>query len=208
MFRTAAPFAIMGALALTGCVVPPPAGPSVVGLPGQGKTLAQFQTDDVNCRQYAASRIDYAGAAAAGNSAVGSAAVGTVVGAAAGAAIGAAAGNPGLGAAVGGGTGLAVGAGAGSANAAFAGGDLQQAYDISYTQCLYGNGEQVVSQPPGYATYAAAYPYYGYPYYGYGYPFYGPGFYGPALEFRFGGGYGGYGGYGFRGGGYRGGFRR
>ena len=41
------------ALIATACAVPPPAGPSVMALPGQGKNFEAFQQDDVACRQYA-----------------------------------------------------------------------------------------------------------------------------------------------------------
>jgi hypothetical protein len=54
MSRIASPALCMGVLALGACAVPPPAGPSVMALPGQGKTFAAFQEDDVACRQYAA----------------------------------------------------------------------------------------------------------------------------------------------------------
>jgi hypothetical protein len=50
---------VMAAIALlaAGCAATPPAGPSVVVLPPQGKDLTQFQREDVSCRQYAAARI-------------------------------------------------------------------------------------------------------------------------------------------------------
>jgi len=49
--------ALAAALLLSGCVVPPPAGPSVGALPPKGKDAAQFQQDDVACRQYAAQML-------------------------------------------------------------------------------------------------------------------------------------------------------
>jgi hypothetical protein len=36
-----------------GCAAPPPPGPTVIAVPGKDKTLAQFQEDDVACRQFA-----------------------------------------------------------------------------------------------------------------------------------------------------------
>ena len=45
--------ALAAALILGACVVPPPAGPSVGALPPKGKDAAQFQQDDLTCRQYA-----------------------------------------------------------------------------------------------------------------------------------------------------------
>ena len=96
------------ALALDACVVPPPPGPSVMALPGQGKNFEAFQQDDVFCRQYAWQQTGGASpGAAASQSAVGSAVVGTALGAATGAAIGAASGAAGAGAAIGAGAGLA-----------------------------------------------------------------------------------------------------
>ncbi|MBS0559063.1 MAG: glycine zipper family protein [Proteobacteria bacterium] len=154
-------------LALGACVAAPPPGPSVVAMPGNGKSFAEFQQDDAYCRQYATAQTGGAqpGQAAA-DSALGSAAVGTALGAATGALIGAAAGNPGAGAAIGAGAGLLTGGVAGSANAQYAGATVQQRYDISYTQCMFGQGE-TVPQPPAYAGgYPAGYPggYYGAPY--------------------------------------------
>ncbi len=155
------------ALALTGCVdTPPTAAPSVVAIPGKGKSYAQFQTEDNYCRQQglAANGGKTPGQAAAG-SGIGSAAIGTVVGAAGGALLGAAFGNAGAGAAIGAGTGLGVGAvsgvGAGQASAAV----YQRNYDRTYAQCMiaYGNGIQG-PQPPVVVAYPAPpAPVYAYP---------------------------------------------
>src|SRR5262249_7944626 len=89
------------------------------------------------------------GASAANNQAVGTAAVGTVLGA-------------GLGAAAGGGPGAAIGAASGAlAGTAVAAGPayadqagLQQRYNLAYSQCMYAKGNQV----PGFATAAATPP--------------------------------------------------
>ncbi len=194
MKRVTSCFVLAGALALGACAVPPPTGPSVLALPGQGKNFAQFQQDEGTCRQYAAQQTGISPADAANQSAANSAVVGTLVGAAAGAAIGAAAGNPALGAAVGAGSGLALGSAEGANAAAYAGASAQQRYDMSYVQCMMANGEtvpqpQAAMAPPPYAV-AGVYPYpYGYPYY----PYY-PGFYGPYYGggFVVGGGWGGW----------------
>src|SRR5882672_5275810 len=86
-------------LGLTACAVPPPAGPSVMALPGQGKSFEAFQQDDAACRQYAWQVTGGASpSAAAAQSGVGTAVAGTALGAAAGAAIGAASGAAGPGA--------------------------------------------------------------------------------------------------------------
>ena len=49
--------AFVAALLLSACVVPPPAGPSVGAMPPKDKDAAQFQQDDVTCRQYAAQML-------------------------------------------------------------------------------------------------------------------------------------------------------
>lgn len=49
--------AFAAALLSSACVVPPPAGPSVGALPSKDKDAAQFQQDDVACRQYAAQML-------------------------------------------------------------------------------------------------------------------------------------------------------
>ena len=182
---------VTSALVVGGCAVVPPSGPTVMALPGQGKTLAAFQQDDYTCRGYAQQQTGIIPAQAAGNAAVGSAIVGTALGAAAGAAIGAAAGNPGAGAAIGAATGLVGGTAVGANNAAATQAGVQQRYDIAYTQCMYAHGNSVQSPPPAYAGY-------GYPAYGgypYAYPAYGYGYYGPSFAIGFGGG-GGWGGWG------------
>ena len=45
--------ALVVALLLGGCVVPPPAGPTVAALAPKDKDPAQFQQDDASCRQLA-----------------------------------------------------------------------------------------------------------------------------------------------------------
>jgi hypothetical protein len=162
-------------LALGGCAATPPAGPSVMALPGKGKDFAAFQADDVACRQYASAQIGNSSPAAAANaSAVGSAALGTVLGAAAGAAIGAATGNPAVGAAIGAGSGLFLGGTTGIGTAQASGGAMQQRYDMSYAQCMAAKGESVPAVAAAAYPYAPSYPYapyasawYPYPYYPY-----------------------------------------
>ena len=66
-------------LLLTGCATIP-GGPSVMVLPGAGKSFEQFQTDDFVCRQWAAQQIGIT----PGQAAAGSPATGTAVGAGAG----------------------------------------------------------------------------------------------------------------------------
>jgi hypothetical protein len=115
-----------------------PTGPSVMVLPGTGKSFDQFRSDDLMCRQFAQQQLGGTPGQMAADSTVKSAAVGTLVGAAAGAAIG---GHEGAG--VGAGTGLVVGtlAGAGAGDASAYGG--QRRYDYAYIQCMYAQGNRV-----------------------------------------------------------------
>lgn len=116
-----------------------PTGPSVLVLPGTGKSFDQFRSDNLECRQFASEQIGGATASsAAADSGVRSAAVGTLLGAAAGAAI-----NGSHGASVGAGTGLLMGglAGTGAADASAWG--TQQRYDFGYLQCMYAKGHRV-----------------------------------------------------------------
>lgn len=122
-----------------GCATPPPTGPSVMVLPGSGKSFDQFRFDDNECRQYSSQAIGGTTVAEAqSNSAVKSAAIGTVVGAAAGGLMG---GNSGAG--VGAGVGLLGGALAGTGDSQASGYSLQQRYDHAYQQCMYAKGHQI-----------------------------------------------------------------
>ncbi|NNM55686.1 MAG: glycine zipper family protein [Acidocella sp.] len=163
---------------LGGCAVAPPTGPSVVVLPGQGISYSEFQADDATCRDAAAQSVGYASPAGAANqAAVGSAVVGTAIGAVAGAALGAASGNAGAGAAIGAGAGLLVGSASGASNAQASAYGLQRQYDTTYLQCMAAKGNNVPNLPPeetyvapapGYYPYPPPYAYY--PAYGYLYP--------------------------------------
>lgn len=128
------------ALLLAGCVTAPPTSPSVTVLPGTSKNFDQFRGDDGECRQYAYYQSGGpANEDAVANSAVGSAAVGTLVGAAAGALIGGGR----SGAAVGAGTGLIVGSSYGASASGATWYELQRRYDTAYVQCMYAKGHQV-----------------------------------------------------------------
>ncbi len=120
-----------------------PTGPSVMVLPGGGKSFEQFQADDAVCRQWAYQQTGTTPGEAASGSGVASAVVGTALGAAAGAAIGAAAGSPGIGAAAGAGGGLLLGSAAGVSGAQYSGYHVQRRYDIAYQQCMYAKGNQI-----------------------------------------------------------------
>lgn len=188
MRRSAVVVGLVGTLALGGCAVAPPSGPSVMALPAPGKNFATFQQDDANCRYFA--QVQTGGVSpqhAANNSALGSAALGTALGAGVGAALGSVGGAVGAGAAIGGATGLLAGSAVGANNAQAAGWNAQQRYDVAYTQCMYSKGNSVQSAPGGIAA--------GYPW-GWGYaapapgffPYYGPAFVGPSVVI--GGGWG------------------
>ncbi len=144
--------AFSGLIFLAACATPPPSGPSVMVLPGSGKSFDQFRYDDFECRQYASSQVGGTTAAdAQTNSAIKSAAVGTAVGAAAGGLMG---GNSGAG--VGAGVGLAAGALAGTDASSRSGYSLQQRYDIGYQQCMYAKGNQIPMAANRYAPRRAA----------------------------------------------------
>ncbi|HJS84532.1 MAG TPA: glycine zipper family protein [Acetobacteraceae bacterium] len=173
-------FVLGGAVLLAGCAVQPPTGPTVMALPGNGKSLTAFQQDDYACRNYAYQTTMYESPGQAGATpGTAGAVLGTLGGAALGAALGAVGGNAGAGAAIGGGAGLLGGASIGSQRGEASQYSLQQRYNIAYTQCMYSRGDSVQSPPPGYAL---GYPSYGYPVAaGYPYPYGGPGFYGPGF---------------------------
>jgi hypothetical protein len=149
---------LKGRLAIAACTlvagcVSQPMGPMVSVMPGPNKPFAVFQDDQAVCKQFADQQV--AGAAAQANDRqVGTAVVGTLLGA-------------GLGAAIGGGRGAAIGAGSGAiAGTAIGAGpaqqaqmSLQQRYDIAYQQCMYARGNQIPGYggpppppPPGYGA--------------------------------------------------------
>src|SRR5919204_4832747 len=127
--RRTAGVLVLGAAVATAACATVPSGPSVMVLPGTGKTFEQFQADNAVCRDWAAQETGTTAKRTATGSTVTGAAVGTAVGAAAGAAIGAAAGNPAMGAAVGAGTGLFGGTVAGASAGSAAQRPVQRRYD-------------------------------------------------------------------------------
>ncbi len=200
-------------LGLGACAVSPPAGPSFVALPADGKSFDRFLSEDNYCRQSALSRSGYSGGNTA-HSAVGGGAIGTLVGAGAGALLGAAAGNAGIGAAAGAGTGLLAGTAIGADNGELSDAVVQHNYDGTYAACMASYGNKLPSPGQLSTAYPASYGYPAYAY-GYGYPygfgpgygfggfgwdgFYGGGFFGPSFYFGrgyYGHGYYGHGGYG------------
>ncbi len=101
------------------------------------------------CAQYASRKPPQA-AAAANNQAVGTAIIGTALGAGLGAAIGG-----GRGAAIGAASGAGLGTVAGASGSAYAQMSLQQQYDVIYGECMMAHGNQV----PGFAPPPGAPPY-------------------------------------------------
>jgi hypothetical protein len=140
---------VLALLALVGCATLP-TGPSVMVLPGSGKSFDQFQTDDLVCRQWAGQQIGMSPQQTANRNTATGAVAGTLIGAALGAAIGAATGSPGIGAGIGAGSGLLFGTASGAGAGQAYGYDAQQRYDIAYQQCMYAKGNQIpgVAQRP------------------------------------------------------------
>ncbi|MBV8888137.1 MAG: glycine zipper family protein [Alphaproteobacteria bacterium] len=134
--------ALAAALAASSCV-PVVMAPMIPVMPGPGKAPDAFNADVAMCRQYADAQVAPL-QAQANSAAVGSALIGTVLGAGLGAAVGG-----GRGAAIGAASGAVVGTGVGAANAQMAGMTVQQQYDIFYSQCMYGHGNQVPGFAPG-----------------------------------------------------------
>jgi outer membrane lipoprotein SlyB len=127
---------------LFGCATIPP-GPSVMVLPGIGKSFDAFQADDSVCRQWAQNQTEWNANKTVNEDLAGGTIAGGALGAAAGALIGAASGNVGPGAAIGAGAGLLGGAALGSGQGYGAGREVQRRYDNSYQQCMYLKGNQV-----------------------------------------------------------------
>ncbi len=147
--------------ALGGCATLP-TGPSVMALPGDGKSFEQFVNDDAICRQWAAQRIGVPPQQAAGQNTAAGAVAGAAIGTGLGAALGAAGGDVGAGAAFGAVSGLLIGGSAGASADQAYGWEAQRRYDIAYGQCMYAKGNQIpgierrprrvyrVPPPPGY----------------------------------------------------------
>ncbi len=132
-------------LVLSGCATVP-SGPSVLVLPAPGKTMGQFQSEDMTCRQWAVQQTGNAAQFAANQNTATGAAVGTVIGAGAGALLGAASGHAGRGAAIGAGSGLLLGTISGADAGQAYGWEAQRRYDYAYVQCMYANGNQIPGQ--------------------------------------------------------------
>jgi hypothetical protein len=144
---------VLSAAFLVGACASFPKGPSLLALPGTGKSRDQFNYDDVDCRNFADAQIGGATPSDVANStAAKSAVIGTAIGAGVGAAFGG-----GGGAAVGAGFGLLTGAAVGASSGEASAYALQRRYDNAYVQCMYSKGHKVpvsgrmTSTPPAYA---------------------------------------------------------
>jgi hypothetical protein len=145
MLTMKAPALALASLLLLDACASQPMGPTVGVMPAPGKPFNVFEDDQALCKQFADQQVA-GGSQQANNMQVGTAVLGTVLGA-------------GLGAAIGGGRGAAIGAGAGALGGTAVGTgpseraqySLQQRYDMAYSQCMYSRGNQV----PGYASAAA-----------------------------------------------------
>jgi len=142
-FRVLTAAMVVPLLLLDGCAQTP-LGPTVAVMPAPGKPFDVFASDQAICKQFADSQVA-GGAQAANNQQVGTAVLGTLLGAGLGAAIGG-----GRGAAIGAASGALGGTAVGAAPASQANMSLQQRYDIAYAQCMYTRGNQVPGFVPAY----------------------------------------------------------
>ena len=153
-------------IGLAGCVSAPQ-GPRVAVMPTPGKPLDLFAAEDQYCRGYAQQSL---GPDTRGEAIVGSAIVGTLLGAAVGSATsGRRYNNTGAGAA----TGLVMGTAIGASSNGADGRSAQHRYDIAYEQCMVSKNNQpsrqyyrqsgtvvYVPQPAAVAPQSAPAPYY------------------------------------------------
>lgn len=135
-------FLSLALLTVAGCATVPK-GPSVMALPGSGKTFEQFQADDAICRQWAAQQIGLSPQETINQNTATGAVAGTIIGAGLGAAIGSTSGDVGAGAVIGAASGLLLGVSTGASTGQVYGWEAQRRYDIAYTQCMYAKGNEI-----------------------------------------------------------------
>ena len=133
--------AMIAVVALTACA-PTVMAPTVPAMPGTGKAPDAFMADQQTCQGYANAQTAPL-AAQANNQGVGTALLTTALGAG----IGAAAGG-GRGAAIGAASGAVLGTAMGAQGSSIAGMNIQQQYNILYSQCMYARGNQVPGFSP------------------------------------------------------------
>jgi hypothetical protein len=144
-------YVLCAVVALAACAQIP-TGPSVAVMPPPGKPFDLFAANDQACRSYASRSTGGESAQQAStDSLLGSAVIGTALGAAAGALVGGGH-SVGAGAAVGAVAGTAIGAN--EANRASQ--SVQHRYDVAYQQCMYAHGNLLPGQSP--AAYEVAPP--------------------------------------------------
>jgi uncharacterized protein YcfJ len=139
--RTSLGGAMIAVIALTACA-PTVMAPTIPVMPGANKPPDQFMVDQQTCQGYANSQTAPL-SAQANNQALGGALLTTALGAGLGAAIGG-----GRGAAIGAASGAVVGTAAGAQGSSIAGMNIQQQYNIFYSQCMYARGNQVPGFSP------------------------------------------------------------
>lgn len=134
-FRRTSAVALGCLLTLAGCVSAPQ-GPRVAVMPTPGKPLELFAAEDQYCRGYAQQTL---GPDRSAEAAVGSAVVGTLLGAAVGSAM---SGRHHDNTAAGAATGLVMGTAIGAGSSGADGRSAQQRYDIAYEQCMVSKNNQ------------------------------------------------------------------
>jgi outer membrane lipoprotein SlyB len=142
MKRTLLMAMLMMGCFVSGCATIPP-GPSILVMPGGGKSFESFQADDATCRSWAQNQTGWQANETVNQNLAGGAIAGGALGAAAGALIGAASGSAGPGAAIGAGAGLLAGSALAYNQAYGSGWEVQRRYDNAYQQCMYAKGNQI-----------------------------------------------------------------
>jgi uncharacterized protein YcfJ len=161
MTRTRSSLVRMGSALCVACLaacVSAPQGPRVAVMPTPGKPLDLFAAEDQYCRSYAQQSL---GPDRRAEAAVGSAVVGTILGAAVGSVMSSRRhDNTAAGAA----TGLLMGTAIGASGSAAEGMGAQQRYDIAYEQCMVSKNNQssrrYYRQSPAVVPQAVQPPYY------------------------------------------------
>ena len=137
---------ILAPLLLLEACASQPLGPTVAVMPASNKPFEVFQGDQSLCKQYASGEVQ-GGAQQANDRQVGTAAIGTLLGAGLGAALGG-----GRGAAIGAGGGILGGTAVGAGPSGQAQSSLQRRYDLAYSQCMYARGNQIPGYQPAVAS--------------------------------------------------------
>ena len=131
------------ALILVGGCATLPSGPSVMVLPGKGKSFEAFQQDKCICEQWALEQTGLDSHESQHDTIASGAAIGTLIGAGTGAILGAPSGNAGNGALIGAGGGLLAGTALATNQTQAVSFELQRRYDIAYQECMFAKGNQI-----------------------------------------------------------------